>query len=205
MYKIQKILNKVKLQNLEKELSDFANFLGNKSLGSEIYLSVNMLHQAQLYYQNTISYQNELELIKAQISPTMENVSLEKTTQDSENQILMEQVNVLIINLKQTRVLESLLQGVDDQRGSKFPLIDSNTLKHLIMKGLNEHIKKSMPSFNLSVVSDKLINLLKFSPEEQNQIYINQQAINQTKFQTCRNYLDVQAPTEKNHSQINHF
>ena len=59
------------------------------------------------------------------------------------------------------------------------------------MKGLNEHIKKSMPSFNLSLVSDKLINLLKFSPEEQNQIYINQQAINQTKFQTSRNYLDV--------------
>ena len=44
VYKIQKILNKVKLQNHEKELSDFANFLGNKSLGSEIYLSVNMLH-----------------------------------------------------------------------------------------------------------------------------------------------------------------
>ena len=65
-------------------------------------------------------------------------------------------------------MLESLLQGVDEQPGSKYPLIDSNTLKHLIIQGLNEHIKKSMPNFNLNVVSEKLINLLKFSSEEQN-------------------------------------
>ena len=81
----------------------------------------------------------------------------------------MEQVNILIINLKQTRVLETILEGVDDQSGSQYPLIDSNTLKQLIVKGLGNHqegIKKSMPNFDLVNVSEQLINLLKFSPEE---------------------------------------
>lgn len=51
-------------------------------------------------------------------SSALENFSLEKTTQDSENQLVMEQVNVLIINLKQTRILETILNGVDDKSGS---------------------------------------------------------------------------------------
>ena len=56
IYKIPKLMQMLQLEGQDSKYSDtyqqvkdFANFLAHKSLNSELYLSVNMLYQTQVY------------------------------------------------------------------------------------------------------------------------------------------------------------
>ena len=127
-----------KLQD-NQHLKDFAQFLASKSLGSEHYLSVNMLHQAQLYFDTDIEKKNIQE----------------RTTQDSESQLIfMDHVNILVQKLRQKKTLDVLLTSVNDENG--YSCIDATTLKNMISKSIEgpveKEIKNELPNFDLREV-----------------------------------------------------
>lgn len=109
----------------------------------------------------------------------------EKTTQDSDNQLMMDQINVLIQHLRENKVLDQFLCAVEteQQDGSNHPLLDSHTLRQMILKGLwphKEEIMKKLPpktrlSFSIHQATEQLVNLLKYSWDEKNQIFFQSQ------------------------------
>ena len=72
--------------------------------------------------------------------------------------MIMEQVNILITYLKQSKLLDGLLSVVTEHS-----FMDNGTLKTLITKGLDSYIprmRQNLPMFNIYNASEQLIGLL---------------------------------------------
>jgi hypothetical protein len=72
--------------------------------------------------------------------------------------MIMEQVNILVTYLKQSKLLDGLLSVVNEHS-----FMDSGTLKSLIIKGLDSYssrMRQSIPMFNMDNACEQLIGLL---------------------------------------------
>lgn len=119
-----------------------------------------MLHKINLYKDKLVDFFKiaEADILEDTIKP------LEQIEEP-----LFEQVRVLIMHIKKYNILDSLLQSVS--KNNQYSLIDSKTLKNIIVNGLKPYMQEIEKAYDLESVSNELINLLKLSQNELNQIY----------------------------------
>ena len=149
--KIQKLQNQLILN--DSKLRDFSQFLANKSLGSEQYLSVNILYKTNLYKDKILEFFSKEDGEQPQ-------VDVEAKDKNTTQQPMMEQIRGLVLQLKKYKVLDQLINSISQE--NKQPILDAQSFYSIITKSLSPYTS-DLKDLDLETTTVGLINLLKLT------------------------------------------